>query len=59
MQGELAGRVALVTGAAGDGIGSATARRLAQEGAAVAVVGCKASDPRLLDRNSKNSASER
>ncbi len=34
---ELEGRVALVTGAAGDGIGSATARRLAEEGAAVVV----------------------
>jgi NAD(P)-dependent dehydrogenase (short-subunit alcohol dehydrogenase family) len=36
--GELAGRVALVTGGAGAGIGSATARRLAEEGAAVVVV---------------------
>ena len=34
---ELAGRVALVTGAAGAGIGSATARRLAADGAAVVV----------------------
>jgi len=34
---ELAGRVALVTGAAGDGIGKATARRLLELGAAVAV----------------------
>jgi NAD(P)-dependent dehydrogenase (short-subunit alcohol dehydrogenase family) len=34
---ELAGRVALVTGAAGDGIGRATARRLLELGAAVAV----------------------
>ena len=38
MEGVLAGRVALVTGAAGDGIGSATALRLAREGAAVVVV---------------------
>ena len=35
--GEFSGRVALVTGAAGAGIGQATARRLAREGAAVAV----------------------
>ena len=34
---ELAGRVALVTGAAGAGIGSTTARRLAADGAAVVV----------------------
>ena len=34
---EMAGRVALVTGAAGSGIGQATARRLLAEGAAVAV----------------------
>jgi NAD(P)-dependent dehydrogenase (short-subunit alcohol dehydrogenase family) len=33
----LAGRVALVTGAAGDGAGQATVRRLLREGAAVAV----------------------
>jgi NAD(P)-dependent dehydrogenase (short-subunit alcohol dehydrogenase family) len=38
MSAEFAGRVALVTGGAGDGIGSATVRRLAQEGAAVVVV---------------------
>lgn len=38
MAGELAGRVALVTGGAGDGIGSATCLRLAREGAAVVVV---------------------
>jgi len=38
MPGELAGRVALVTGGAGDGIGSATCLRLAREGAAVVVV---------------------
>jgi len=36
--GEFAGRVALVTGGAGDGIGSATARRLARDGAAVVIV---------------------
>ena len=35
--GEFSGRVALVTGAAGAGIGQATARRLARDGAAVAV----------------------
>ena len=35
--GDLEGRVALVTGAAGAGIGQATARRLARDGAAVAV----------------------
>ena len=35
--GELDGQLALVTGAAGAGIGQACARRLAQEGAAVAV----------------------
>ena len=33
----LSGRVALITGAAGDGIGQATARRLLADGAAVAV----------------------
>ena len=38
MAGEFEGRVALVTGGAGDGIGSATVRRLADEGARVAVV---------------------
>ncbi|HYC01138.1 MAG TPA: SDR family NAD(P)-dependent oxidoreductase [Candidatus Limnocylindrales bacterium] len=38
MAGEFAGRVALVTGGAGAGIGSHTVRRLAAEGAAVAVV---------------------
>ncbi len=37
MSGNLQGRVALVTGAAGDGIGKVTARRLAQDGAAVVV----------------------
>ena len=37
MSGPLAGRVALVTGAAGEGIGQAIARRLARDGAAVAV----------------------
>jgi NAD(P)-dependent dehydrogenase (short-subunit alcohol dehydrogenase family) len=36
--GEFDGRVALVTGGAGEGIGSATARRLARDGAAVAIV---------------------
>lgn len=36
--GEFEGRVALVTGGAGDGIGSATALRLARDGAAVAIV---------------------
>jgi NAD(P)-dependent dehydrogenase (short-subunit alcohol dehydrogenase family) len=35
--GELDGRVALVTGAAGEGIGQAIARRLAEDGARVAV----------------------
>ena len=35
--GELAGRVALITGAAGDGIGKATARKLLALGATVAV----------------------
>ncbi len=35
--GELDGRVALVTGAAGEGIGQAVARRLAEDGARVAV----------------------
>jgi NAD(P)-dependent dehydrogenase (short-subunit alcohol dehydrogenase family) len=38
MAAEFAGRVALVTGGAGDGIGSATVARLARAGAAVAVV---------------------
>ena len=38
MSAEFAGRVALVTGGAGDGIGSATVLRLAQGGAAVVVV---------------------
>jgi len=33
MSGNLQGHVALVTGAAGDGIGKATARRLAADGA--------------------------
>lgn len=37
MSGSLSGRVALVTGAAGGGIGEATARRLAREGAIVAL----------------------
>jgi len=37
VSGELAGRVALVTGAAGDGAGQAIAKRLLAEGAAVAV----------------------
>ena len=37
MSGELSGRVALITGAAGDGIGKATARKLLALGAAVAV----------------------
>ena len=36
--GRFSGRVALVTGGAGAGIGGATARRLAAEGAAVAVI---------------------
>ena len=36
-EGTLKGHVALVTGAAGSGIGQATARRLARDGAAVAV----------------------
>ncbi|MFP8878115.1 MAG: SDR family NAD(P)-dependent oxidoreductase [Myxococcota bacterium] len=35
---EFSGRVALVTGGAGDGIGSATARRLGQDGASVVIV---------------------
>jgi NAD(P)-dependent dehydrogenase (short-subunit alcohol dehydrogenase family) len=37
MKAELDGRVALVTGAAGEGIGQAVARRLAEDGARVAV----------------------
>ncbi len=37
MTGHLEGRVALVTGAAGEGIGQATARRLAKAGATVIV----------------------
>lgn len=38
MEAEFSGRVALVTGGAGDGIGSHSVRRLAEGGAAVAVV---------------------
>ena len=55
MTGRLDGRVALVSGAA-QGIGAATARRLAAEGAAVALLDVADSEPLATELNSEPNA---
>src|SRR4051812_3297440 len=57
MAGELDGRAALVTGAT-SGIGRATARRLASEGARVALIGRDAETLAEVARNVKDAGGE-